>query len=173
MRRPNLRGRSYLVGAVGGLFIGLELIHPLSMVFQGAVHPALSIDYSRILKAFNPHHIPMAIFFAVLGGATGILIIRFQQTLALERQRVEALVSILPICSYCRKIRDDSGKPAGTGDWLTLEEYFAQKTDMDLSHGICSDCYQKVLAEIGELAGDEASSKGRLSGCRCPLPTDT
>ncbi len=47
---------------------------------------------------------------------------------------VKTLRSILPICSYCRKIRDDGHA------WDSLEEYVSRHTDTQFSHGICPDC---------------------------------
>ena len=47
---------------------------------------------------------------------------------------VETLQDILPICSYCRKIRDDKDY------WLTVENYIARYTRARFSHGICPTC---------------------------------
>lgn len=47
---------------------------------------------------------------------------------------VKVLQEILPICSYCRKIRDDEDY------WHTVEGYIAQHTNSRFSHGICPDC---------------------------------
>ena len=53
---------------------------------------------------------------------------------------VARLQAILPICSYCRKIRDDENY------WHTVESYFARHTTTRFSHGICPEC---VVAEMG------------------------
>jgi PAS domain S-box-containing protein len=47
---------------------------------------------------------------------------------------VKTLREILPICSYCRKIRDDENY------WHTVEGYISQHTDTRFSHGICPSC---------------------------------
>jgi PAS domain S-box-containing protein len=47
---------------------------------------------------------------------------------------VKALQSILPICSYCRKIRDDENY------WHTVEDYLSLRTTTLFSHGICPSC---------------------------------
>lgn len=58
---------------------------------------------------------------------------------------VKTLQAILPLCSYCRKIRDD-------GDyWHTVESYVAQHTNSRFSHGICPDCYANVVAQLDEI----------------------
>ncbi len=49
---------------------------------------------------------------------------------------VKSLREILPICSYCRKIRDDAN------NWHTLESYLSTHTKSMLSHGICPTCME-------------------------------
>jgi len=55
---------------------------------------------------------------------------------------VETLQEILPLCSYCRKIRDDEDY------WHTVESYVAKHTGTRFSHGICPECYAEVEAEL-------------------------
>lgn len=50
---------------------------------------------------------------------------------------VRTLQGILPICCYCKKIRDDGQY------WQQVEEYIATHTDAQFSHAICPDCYEK------------------------------
>ncbi len=53
--------------------------------------------------------------------------------------QVKQLRGLLPICSYCKKIRDD-------GDyWHQLEAYLGQHTDAQFSHGICPECWERVV----------------------------
>lgn len=47
---------------------------------------------------------------------------------------VKVLQEILPICSYCKKIRDDENF------WLSVESYISRHTNTKFSHGICPDC---------------------------------
>ena len=55
---------------------------------------------------------------------------------------LQVLQEILPLCSYCRKIRDDEDY------WHTVESYVSKHTDTRFSHGICPECYEKVVAEM-------------------------
>jgi PAS domain S-box-containing protein len=48
---------------------------------------------------------------------------------------VRSLREILPICSYCRKIRDDENY------WHTVETYISRHTATRFSHGVCPSCY--------------------------------
>jgi PAS domain S-box-containing protein len=52
---------------------------------------------------------------------------------------VNALRRILPLCSYCRKVRDDDNF------WHTVEAYLSQHSDTRYSHGICPDCMATVV----------------------------
>ncbi|MBN2411440.1 response regulator [candidate division KSB1 bacterium] len=50
---------------------------------------------------------------------------------------VKQLQGLLPICSYCKKVRDDNNY------WHQVEEYISEHSDAKFSHGICPDCYEK------------------------------
>jgi DNA-binding response OmpR family regulator len=50
---------------------------------------------------------------------------------------------ILPICSYCKKIKDGVNVEPGTGKWITVEEYILRKSGKIMSHGLCPECFQK------------------------------
>jgi PAS domain S-box-containing protein len=52
---------------------------------------------------------------------------------------VKTLREILPICSYCRKIRDDDDY------WHTVEGYIARHTTTQFSHGICPSCMETIV----------------------------
>ena len=47
---------------------------------------------------------------------------------------IEVLRDFLPICSYCRKVRDDDDY------WLSVETYIARHTKTRFSHGVCPEC---------------------------------
>lgn len=71
--------------------------------------------------------------------------------LASALEELQTLRTLLPICSHCKGIRNDSGY------WHTVEEYLAAHTGADLSHGICPTCFKKHYPEI------YAKNKDRLS----------
>jgi DNA-binding response OmpR family regulator len=55
------------------------------------------------------------------------------------QQEVRQLEGLLPICSYCKKIRDELDR------WSQVEDYVSRHTDAQFSHGICPDCYERHL----------------------------
>lgn len=63
------------------------------------------------------------------------LVVRLQSAVA----EVKTLRSILPICSYCRKIRDDENY------WHSVESYIARHTETRFSHGICPSCLESEI----------------------------
>ena len=63
-----------------------------------------------------------------------------------EMQKKIALYeNILPVCSYCHKIRDDRQAKAGEGPWYSLEEYFSRVQGINFSHGCCPACFAKEM----------------------------
>lgn len=62
------------------------------------------------------------------------------------QKKIAFYEDILPICSYCRKIRDDHQGVHGEGNWYSLEEYFSQVQGVHISHGCCPDCFAKEMA---------------------------
>jgi len=64
---------------------------------------------------------------------------------------VKALTGLLPICSSCKKIRDDQGY------WNHLETYISSHSDANFTHGICPDCAREFFPELFE--GRDAASK--------------
>lgn len=51
--------------------------------------------------------------------------------------RIKRLEGIIPICMYCKKIRDDSQS------WQQLERYICEHSEALFSHGICPDCFEQ------------------------------
>lgn len=60
-------------------------------------------------------------------------------------QRVNTLRGLLPICSKCKKIRNDAGY------WQNVETYISEHLDTSFSHGICPDCQREMLQEMQNL----------------------
>lgn len=83
----------------------------------------------------------------------GIRVLELQSKLArrvaeLEEAltNVKRLQGLLPICSYCHRIRDDGNY------WKQVDMYLAEHTEAKLSHGFCPDCFTKhVKPQLDEL----------------------
>jgi len=57
-------------------------------------------------------------------------------------KEIRTLRQILPICSYCKKIRDDKGY------WNQLEAYIHQHTGTEFTHGICEECVKEHFPNL-------------------------
>lgn len=55
---------------------------------------------------------------------------------------IKTLTGLLPICSSCKKIRDDKGY------WSQIEEFIREHSDAEFSHGICPDCIRELYPEL-------------------------
>lgn len=53
--------------------------------------------------------------------------------------RVKQLQGLLPICSYCKKVRDDQNY------WQQVDSYISKHSEVEFSHSICPTCYDRVL----------------------------
>jgi PAS domain S-box-containing protein len=65
------------------------------------------------------------------------LVKRLQDSLA----EIKTLRGILPLCSFCKKVRDDEGY------WEQVDIYIKKHSDVDISHGICPECLLKYYPE--------------------------
>ena len=104
-------------------------------------------DY--IIKPFDPDELRARI-------AVGARVLGLQQKLAERVTELQAALSnvkqlrgLLPICSYCKRIRGDDQY------WLQVEAYIADHSDAQFSHGICPTCYVEMEKQI------ESYAKGR------------
>ncbi|HEX8144728.1 MAG TPA: response regulator transcription factor [Pyrinomonadaceae bacterium] len=76
----------------------------------------------------------------------GVRIVELQESLAQRVRELEDALSqvkqlrgLLPICSYCKKIRDDQNY------WQKVESYLGQHSDARISHSVCPDCYDDFV----------------------------
>lgn len=74
------------------------------------------------------------------------LLIRQKEELEAALARVRQLEGIIPICSYCKKIRDDQNS------WQQLETYISQHSEAMFSHGMCPDCFAEQMEVIRNMA---------------------
>ena len=80
---------------------------------------------------------------------TGARIAALQQSLA-QRVRelqsaldmVNKLSGLLPICSYCKRIRAEDNR------WQQLETYLSDHSEAEFSHGICPECFERARKEF-------------------------
>jgi hypothetical protein len=66
------------------------------------------------------------------------LILELQEAVA----NIKALRGLLPICAYCKKIRDDQGY------WNQVELYIRRHAEVQFTHGVCPDCARRIVPDV-------------------------
>ena len=76
-------------------------------------------------------------------------LLRYEDSVALQKAiaEVKTLRGFLPICSYCKNIRDDKGY------WKQIESYIREHSEAEFSHSICPECAKKHHSNL-MLSGD-------------------
>lgn len=76
---------------------------------------------------------------------THITLRKREKELEQALEEIKTLTGILPICSYCKQIRNDEGY------WQQVEEYISEHSKAMFTHGVCPSCYIKALAALENL----------------------
>ena len=99
-----------------------------------------------ILGFFLAPSVGLPIWLSIPNRMIALFVIWVTVVLSILRKNredeVKTLRGLLPICSYCKKIRDDQGY------WKNLEVYIATHSHADFTHGLCPDCGMKHYPEV-------------------------
>jgi phosphoserine phosphatase RsbU/P len=127
---------------------GLELMYILLLTMRSEKEDlamgltAGANDY--IAKPFHPIELESRI-------RVGQRIVNLQQSLTSRISDLEAaladvrrLQGLLPICSYCKKVRNEANY------WQQVESYITTHSDLELSHSVCPTCLERVMREIDQ-----------------------
>ncbi len=68
--------------------------------------------------------------------------------------KIKTLSGLLPICSHCKKIRDEKGY------WNQIDAYIMEHSDTEFSHGICEECLDKLYPEQAKRIRKDENEKG-------------
>lgn len=124
------------------------------VVLTGQDDEALGL--SLVHKGAQDYLVKGQVSAALLGRTLRYAIER--QRLMLELQRalaeIKTLNGLLPICSHCKKIRDDKGY------WTLLEQYIEARSAAQFTHGICPECIKTLYPDIVIPKDDEATGNG-------------
>ncbi len=98
-----------------------------SLVETIAASAAIAIENTWLVDALHQHAVELE-----------RINVKLQEAL----DKVKTLSGLLPICSNCKKIRDDHGY------WHQIEHYIHEHSEADFSHGLCAECAQKLYPDI-------------------------
>lgn len=154
------RRKIVLQYTLAGALVGYFFFHPLIMLFSFLMsvkhtgsEMANTVGIMAIIQqSFAISMLPWSLSIAMFNGIIGFyygtfkaerlareeLILNLQKALA----DVKKLSGMLPICAWCKKIRNDEGY------WQQIDAYIKSHTDLDFTHGICNDCAKKEYPEL-------------------------
>jgi hypothetical protein len=107
----------------------LPFAHVLTVQLHGADARLYEAVISATIRAVML--VPIAWWIAHVGASQRAL-----------TQEVAMLEGLLPICSYCKKIRDDGG------EWQVLEKFIQERSAATFTHGVCEVCLKEELASV-------------------------
>jgi len=116
-----------------GLFFSTGLLMTLLFVKQ----PSYEITYMSYTSSVVISNVFAYIIAIMLGRTKRLNFLSLLNEKKL-REEIKSLEGIIPICSYCKNIRDDEGS------WEQMEAYIHEHSNAKFSHGICPDCYSNL-----------------------------
>ena len=129
-----------------------EIFRKIKVMMIGFLFGAILLITMSVIQKTIVGHTPLihkeCIILVLFGGISGSLITHYLFKIkslnkALQ-QRVNNLESVLPICSYCKKIRKPETDWKDSNSWQYLESYITDRTNSQFTHGICPDCMIKL-----------------------------
>ncbi len=112
--------------------------HIVTIIFSTTIAAITSFIFLRKYIELNGHLNAKRLESLRLQNELNVTVKKLQGTLS----AVKTLSGMLPVCSSCRKIRDDDGH------WDRIEVYIMKHTNVDFSHGLCPDCAHDLYPEI-------------------------
>ena len=99
------------------------------------------IDLPRVLLGAAPSPINWkeALFESLFVAILGMMMVNHTRKMF---RRMKYLEGILPVCSSCKKIRDEKN------EWVPVDSYLHDRSAAQLSHGICPECKKKLYPEL-------------------------
>lgn len=163
IRRPAAIFAVVVLLFAADIYTGPYILFPITFVFPvGAtawwygrvwgVGLALAMSLARfyVVNVYEPEFVRGEMWIAAVNALIravvlvlfACLIARVSHQLRLLARRVEALEGILPICAFCKKIRNQ------TGQWEAVEVYIAGRSRAQFSHGFCETCAREHYPEV-------------------------
>ena len=97
-----------------------------------------------------------SVIYGVLFGFFWFFLGRVENQISESISKMKTLQGLIPICSTCKKIRDDSGS------WNRLENYLVEHSEAEFTHGICKDCMKEHYGEFYTEKNDVATTKKKV-----------
>lgn len=117
---------------------GIPVVYLTSCDDQATLERAkISEPFGYMVKPLNERDIHVTVEIALFRHKTDAERERLIRKLQKALEEIRTLSDLLPICAWCKKIRNDEGY------WQQLEAFFATHSKTRFTHGICPECAQK------------------------------
>ncbi len=113
-------------GVLHSLAISTQVMGMFCGLLRREVAPAQEVAFSLL---------------STLLGVSADALATLRRTRQLTSQ-IETLQNLLPVCAWCKKVRNDSGY------WYQIEKYITANSKTKITHGICPECQDKMLNTI-------------------------
>lgn len=137
-------------------FVILLVMVNLNALVDTVQHPSISYFDNEHLFVGGITALITTIIYAIT-----IIYIRLLNSALLKVQTLEEL---LPICSYCKRIRKPDSDHARPESWQQLEVYISERTSSSFTHGICPTCLGDHFPKLYEEMQAKRQKKGAGEG---------
>jgi hypothetical protein len=114
------------------------------LTFLTRPNPELGLDILTYPSWIFPYAFCMSIGMTILFLDCNVRRLILENRAA--HSELKVLQGLLPICSYCKKIRD------GGNNWLQMETYIARHSEADFTHGVCPECFNSAMQLLNKTA---------------------
>ena len=139
-----------LKGEMDGIETATQIrsLYSIPVIFLTAFVDEKTLDRAKgtvpagyITKPFEENDLRIAVevglYRANLENQREVLIKDLQEAMS----KIKTLSGLIPICAWCKKIRDDQGY------WQTVEQYVKEHSQAEFTHGMCPECQKKYMPE--------------------------
>ena len=139
-----------LKGEMDGIETAAQIrsLYSIPVIFLTAFVDEKTLDRAKgtvpagyITKPFEENDLRIAVevglYRARLENQREVLIKDLQEAMS----KIKTLSGLIPICAWCKKIRDDQGY------WQTVEQYVKEHSQAEFTHGMCPECQKKYMPE--------------------------
>ena len=127
----------YFAGVVNDSLVALEFYSFVYISEYAFFFIIVSMAYALLAKFVDLH----TAFEELNAGLEQKVHERTREILEAQSQ-IKRLEGIIPICMYCKKIRDDRAS------WHQLEQYITENSEARFSHGVCPECREKISFDM-------------------------